>query len=175
MTKISASFLGLAIFLVLSSILYIWKSESEQKALEATISANQAEIATLKTELTNLQNTTGEVQGASATALGTLTGTVTLTDPTAEAGVVCVQETHTKQEHCTDFVVTQNKNSYEYSFEIPVGTYEVYALTLPSESKVFYSDIQVCDENINCVQDAKQKRLIQIYQFESQDNIDISL
>ncbi len=180
MSKITGSFLTLVFVIVFSSIIYIWKADTEKRTLESQIESQQEQIANLETQL-NQQTTpattinTGEVQGAS-TSTGTITGSVTLSNPTeTEVVIVCTKEVRTVQESCTDFVFEAKKLIYEFTFEVPQGTYEIYAMLPPAEKKVFYSEISTCDESGDCTSNAEKKRLIQVKLDETQSDISISL
>lgn len=180
MSKITGSFLALVLVIIFSSIIYIWKADSEKRTLESQIQTQQEQIAGLESQIAQ-QTTpattinTGEVQGAT-TATGTLAGSVTIATPTeTEAIVVCAKEVRSLQETCTDFIFDLTKKAYGFSFEIPQGTYEVYAMLPPSETKVFYSEISACDELGDCTSNAEKKRLLEVKLDETQSDISISL
>ena len=180
MSKITGSFLALVFVIIFSSIIYIWKADSEKRTLESQIQTQQQQIASLESQITE-QNSpaatinSGEVQGAT-TATGTLAGSVTVSTPTeSEAIIVCAKEVRSLQETCTDFIYEPTKKSYEFTFEIPQGTYEVFAMLPPSETKVFYSDISTCDELGDCTSNAEKKRLLQVKLDETQSDVSISL
>lgn len=180
MSKITGSFLALVFVIIFSSIIYIWKADSEKRTLESQIKTQQQQIANLESQIDqqtapNILKNPGEVQGA-ATATGTLTGTVSIAKPTsAEAIIVCAKKIRSMQETCTDFIFDLSKKVYEFSFEIPQGTYEVYAMLPPSETKVFYSEVSTCDETGDCTSNAEKKRLLEVKTDETQSDISISL
>lgn len=179
MSKITGSFIILVFVIFLSSIVYIWQSDAEKKELEIQIAEQTAKIDVLKSQLeqkdTPADEIGGEVNGAT-TETGNILGVVTInSDVNAEAIIVCANETHTKLETCTDFIINPAETVYEYEFELPAGTYEVYSITPPSEKKIYYSEISNCDDKGDCASNLDQKRLIQVIQNETQSNIDIYL
>ncbi len=180
MSKITGSFLVLVFVIIFSSIIYIWKADSEKRTLESQLESQQEQIAALESQL-ELQTTpativtTGEVQGTT-TSTGKITGSVTLSNPTeTEAVVVCLNEIRNNQETCIDFILEATKKMYEFTFDVPQGTYEVYAMLPPAETKVFYSEVSTCDESGDCTSNAEKKRLLKVNQEETQSDIDIYL
>jgi hypothetical protein len=179
MSKITASFLALVFVIIFSSIIYIWQADAEKRELESQISDQQEQIANLKTQIQLQANqgtiSNGDVRGVE-TQTGQLTGSVTIFN-TQEYNtvIVCVKETRTLQETCLDFNIEKNTNQYDFEFDIPQGTYEVYAILPPLETKVYYSDIKTCDSNGDCTSNFKNKRLVKIEINQVQANIDISL
>jgi hypothetical protein len=192
MSKITGSFIILVLVIFFSSIVYIWQADAEKNTLESQITSQEVQIAELKTQLDDLENiksasntiNNGEVQGVT-TATGIISGTITLSKNTttegneqtnqADAVLVCANETRTKQETCLDFNIQTNQKKYDYEFDVPQGEYEIYAMTPPNETKVYYSDISTCDENGDCTTNSDKKRLLEVIQDEAQSDIDIYL
>lgn len=180
MSKITGSFLTLVFVIVFSSIVYIWQADAEKKTMEGQIASHLEQINDLETQLkeqstASNQITAGEVAGIN-TVTGQLSGTITLSkENNAEAVVVCSIEIRTKQETCTDIILEENINTYDFELDIPQGKYEVYAMVPPLETKVYYSDISTCDENGDCTSNSLSKRLIEVNQDETQSNINIYL
>lgn len=180
MSKITGSFLVLVLVIILSSIIYIWQADAEKKNLESQILTQQEQIVTLESQLKNqvgsvIATNTGIVAGK-ATATGILSGSVNIAHPTADTVIiVCSKETHTKQETCFDIILETEKTVYSFDFELPQGTYEVYAMTPPSETKIYYSETSTCNENGECTSNVEKKRLIKIEDEETQSDITIYL
>ncbi len=180
MTKITSSFLTLVLIIVFSSIAYIWKSEAEQKVLTQQIASQQSEIKELQNKIKSQTKSVedipaGEVQGVS-TITGGISGSVSfLNQETPEDSVVCVLEVFTQQEYCTNLENINSLNEYEYSFDIPLGTYEAFISQPNNQDKVYYSEIQTCDESGDCYSDPQQKRLIKVLQDETQTDINFSI
>lgn len=180
MSKITGSFLILVFVIIFSSIAYIWKAESERKNLETTVKSQQEQITSLKSELkqkvTALPTQNKGMIAGETTETGTLLGTLTVTDQNkAEALIVCTKETRTKQETCVDILTLPQQTEYDFSFEIPQGVYEIYALTPPAETKVYYSEISTCTDNTDCTSNMEKRRLIKVEPEETQSDINISL
>jgi len=184
MSKITGSFLALVFLIIFSSIVYIWKADAEKRALESQIQSQHEQISDLKTRLEQQQTpvdiiNAGEVSGeilGDVTPTGSVTGSVTLNNPPeVEAVIVCMLETKTKQESCNDYMIESDKTIYNFTFDIPQGTYEIYAILPPSETKVYYSDVNTCDQDGNCTSNAEKKRLIQVSPEETQQDINIYL
>jgi hypothetical protein len=181
MSKITGSFIILVLVIFFSSIVYIWQADSERNTLESQIISQKEQIADLKTQLQDIESPSntinnGEVQGVT-TATGTIDGTISLStnEIDAQAVLVCANETRTQQETCLDFTIEKSQDNYEYEFELPQGKYEIYAMTPPSESKVYYSEISNCDADGDCTTTSNKKRLLEVIQEEAQSDIDIYL
>jgi len=180
MTKITSSFLTLVLIIVFSSIVYIWQAEAEKKQLNQQISTQQKQIeqltAQIKKQTQETDTNSGAVQGAAITSTGEVSGTISLLSQIEVTNtVVCATEVYTKQEYCTDLTAKKTDSEFSYTFDIPLGTYELYIVHPVSKDKVYYSEIQTCDENNNCFSDPKQKRLIKVIQEDSQTDINISI
>jgi hypothetical protein len=179
MTKITTSFLTLVLIIVFSSIVYIWQAEDEKDALVQQISSQQAEIESLKDEISDNSKTVtednGQVQGAT-TITGEVSGVVSILNRAeTQETVVCALEVYTEQEYCTNLTEKTKQSDFNYTFDIPLGTYEIYLINPANQEKVYYSEIQTCDEDENCFSDPQQKRLIKVLEEESQTDIDISI
>ena len=168
MTKITGSFLILVSVIFFSSIVYIWKADAEKKDLETQIVFQEKQISYLETQLINITSPSndinlGEVQGVAVTATGIVSGTVTLSEKSSSKAVlVCANETHTKQENCLDFIIQDNITNYKFEFEIPNGTYEVYAMIPPNQTKVYFSEISTCNEG-SCKSNTEKKTFTRSY------------
>lgn len=159
--------------------MYIWQADREKKEYESQIQTQQEQIAALESQIA-VQPTPadviqiGEVLGETTTA--TISGTIRFSKiPQTEAVIVCAREVRTEQEICVDFVLDSIKNEYDYTLDIPQGTYEVFALLPPSETKVYYSDITTCDDSGDCTSNAEKKRLLQVKQEETQSDVNLFL
>lgn len=183
MSKITGSFIILVLVIFFSSIIYIWQADAEKRVLESQITSQKEQIEDLEIQLEDLESpsntiNSGEVQGVT-TSTGNISGTITLSKEDdsveKEAILVCANETHTEQETCLDFVIETDKQNYSFEFEIPQGTYEIYAMTPPGETKTYYSEVSTCDEDGDCTTNSEKKRLLEVIQEETQSNIDIYL
>lgn len=180
MTKITSSFLTLVLIIVFSSIVYIWQAEAEKNQLNQQIFSQQKQIeqltAQIRQQTQETDTNSGAVQGATITSTGAISGTVSLVSQTDVTNtVVCAAEVYTKQEYCTDLTLQNNNSEFSYTFDIPLGTYEIYIVHPVTQEKIYYSEIQTCDENNNCFSDPQQKRLIKVLSEDSQTDINISI
>lgn len=182
MSKITGSFLVLVFVIIFSSIIYIWQADREKRELESQIKTQQETITALESQVAQQPTpadtiSNGVVLGNQVSEqTGVISGTVTIKDQVkADAIVICASQTDTKQETCIDNLLEPQKKSYDFSLELPAGSYIVYALLPPSETKVFYSDVPTCDESGDCSANADKKRQIQVNVDETQADINLYL
>lgn len=182
MKRLNGLFVLLILLLGLLSIAYIWKSEDDKEILEAQVTQQIQEIDSLKNKLSELnsQADSENVNGVS-TSIGVVTGKIQFNDLNlVKTTVICAQDQYTIKEFCTDELIkTNDSNVFEYTLEIPRGKYSIYALNSSSTEKVFYSNVQKCNDDKSCTftdsSDNINKILLQITENEVQKDINLYL
>jgi len=176
MKRLNNFFIIFILLIGLLSIAYIWKAEENKKALEMNINKQSQEIDSLKSKLEKIENEKNaeNIKGATTTAIGTIIGSINFKNLDAiNTTIVCAQDKFTEKEFCTDNLIkTANKNIFEYSLEIPVSKYLIYAIEPSNSEKIFYSKVLKCSDDGNC--ENSQKILLEVFTNEIQKDININ-